>query len=99
MERIVIIDLEMGSLTRVLATLLVLCSGCQAVKYRAFRVGANTQVTLPCWELFDANELLIWITPSQKIIGPDSWFDSGKYAVEPETGSLIVSVSSFNDHL
>lgn len=87
----------MEPLNRVVLTLLVFAVWsssleCQAVKYRAFRVGANKQVTLPCWELLDGNDLLIWIAPSGDIVGPDSHFESRKYAVDFD-GSLIVNVS------
>lgn len=73
---------------------LTLAERCSAVKYRALRVDANVQVTLPCWELSNPEELIVWITPSENIIGPDYYDNMNKYSVDSE-GSLIVNVSWF----
>lgn len=59
--------------------------------YRPFRIDANEEIALPCWELLDASHLVIWITPAGAVIGPndqDSW---GKYAID-DAGSLVVNV-------
>lgn len=62
-----------------------------ATKYRAYRVMANVEVSLTCWELEDPNDLVVWITPSETIIGPNYQGEDNKYKIDMD-GSLIVNV-------
>jgi hypothetical protein len=59
--------------------------------YRPFRIDANEEIALPCWELLDASHLVIWITPAEVVIGPNDENNWGKYAVD-NAGSLVVNV-------
>ncbi len=66
-------------------------SWCHATSYRPFRVDANVEIALPCWELFDASHLVIWITPGEEVVGPNDPKNWGKYSIG-DSGSLIVNV-------
>lgn len=76
----------------VMVTLLLMCLNrwSHATNYRAFRVDANVQVNLTCWELTDASHLVIWMTPKEDIIGPDYQDKSNKYSINFD-GSLVVN--------
>lgn len=82
----------MDLLSRVGFVLVLLVVATNATKYRAFRIMANEEVTLPCWELENPNDLIVWITPQEKIIGINYQDDSNKYKINME-GALIVNVS------
>ena len=59
--------------------------------YRPFRIDANEEIALPCWELLDASHLVIWITPTETVIGPYDQGNWGKYVIN-DVGSLVVNV-------
>ena len=88
--------MERLSRLTMMATLLMLGLNrwSHATHYRAFRVDANVQVHLTCWELTDANHLVLWMTPAEDIIGPDYQSESNKYTIDFD-GSLIVNVSDY----
>lgn len=64
---------------------------CQATSYRPFRVDANVEIALPCWELLDASHLVIWITPKEDVVGPNNTDYGGKYFID-DNSSLVVNV-------
>lgn len=87
----------MNCLLRLAVTVTLLLMGLNrwshATNYRAFRVDANVQVNLTCWELSDASHLVIWMTPQEDIIGADYQGESNKYDISFD-GSLVVNVSN-----
>ncbi|EFX74332.1 hypothetical protein DAPPUDRAFT_307321 [Daphnia pulex] len=72
-------------------------SWCQATSYRPFRVDANVEIALPCWELLDASHLVIWITPGEDVVGPNDTDYGGKYSIG-DSGSLVVNNTVKSDN-
>lgn len=65
------------------------------IVYRPFRVYANIETVLPCWELVNISQLILWITPTEVVVGPGYHDASSKYSIDFE-GSLVVNVSELN---
>jgi len=70
--------------------------GESSAAYRPVRVKGNETAELPCWELVASDQLHLWLTPDDFIIGPNIPNQSAKYQLSAQ-GSLIVKSSAKND--